>query len=333
MEAFVPTSALDGESKLPDADRCRADIEAIKQITLPPELGHWVEQYESVGRRDRFLWQWSLRAVDLTCLPCVDPSLRAANNENKVMGVMFDTLLDDVADQAKDAPFLERLLATSFEGRPCNLDSFSPHQKRYAEVTASVLQAVLTRAKTYPRYEEFEELLRFDHHQLLNAMRYSIVVNHTPQAMNLTEHDLYLAHNMHMMFYLTLDLMCSPSFDGRELGRVRSLIWYAQCMARAGNLVSTWEREIPERDFTSGVFAYAVEQDYVTIEQLLNGDSDELERQIRRHGCEQYFLIRWQEYRQRIRSMTDKIKSFDVTELIEGLDGLLRIHLGSRGLK
>jgi len=196
-----------------------------------------------------------------------------------------------------------------------------------------VWQAIITTAKNYPCYAEYADLLRFDYLQLLNAMRYSYMINQDPCLINLAEHDLYLPHNMHMMISGTLDLMCSPDFDRDELGHVRNLLWQAQCMGRIGNLVTTWERELYECDFTSGVFARALAENCVTPKQLLSGDPEVLKRQIQEHQCEDYFIRRWHQHREAIRSMAGSIKSFDVMELLQGLETLLRIHLGSRGQK
>jgi len=333
ITALAPASQKQDEADLPDPAVVRAEMAAIAQRPLSPELTGWVERYSSVGRRDPFLWNWCLKGVELTCLPCVDPQLRDQNNETKVMGVMFDVLLDDVADHAKDMTFLERLLAIPSGGARLGLDSLAPEQRRYAEFANAVWQAIINRAQRYPRYAEFRELLSFDYLQLLNAMRYATLINLAPHAINLAEHDLYLPHNMHMMVSGTLDLMCSPTFDRDELGKTRRLLWNAQCMGRVGNLITTWERELFERDFSSGVFAHAVEKAYVTPDELRNGDPEELKRRICQHGGEAFFLARWHQCRQQIRSMVGEIRSFDVAAFLGGLEQLLRIHLGSRGLK
>ncbi len=332
MEAFASKGSFHGEIELPDPARCRAEVEAIKQLTLPPELAYWVKQYQTVGHRNPYLWKWVLKGADLTTLTCVDPQLRSRNNETKVIGIILNVLADDVADSAQDPDFLEKLLAVPFEDARFNLDSLNAQQRHYAELTAAVWHTFVSRAKSYPRYEEFQQLLQFDYLQLLNAMRYSAVINRMPHAMNMAEHDLYLPHSMHMIVDGTLDLMCSPSFDASELGKMRTLLCDVQYMGRIANLITTWQRELPERDFTSGVFVLAIEQGYLSPDDLREGDPEQLRQIIQRYRCEEYFLARWQECRQRIAAMADQIKSFDVMELLDGLDGLLRIYIASRGL-
>ena len=138
---------------------------------------------------------------------------------------------------------------------------------------------------------------------------------------------------MDMMVHGTLDLMCSSDFDPVELGHVRSMLWSASWMGRIGNLITTWERELYERDYSSGVFALAIDEGYFTSEELYTLDPEEIKRRIYKFRCEEYFLMQWYQCRERICSLTSKIKSFDVMKYVQGLDSLLRLHLGSRGLK
>src|SRR5207247_1166446 len=151
-------------------------------------------------------------------------------------------LLDDVADQNGDDELLERLLTLPPSGELPDFAQFPPEQQAYARFTAEVWQEIHARAKRFPGYARYADLLRYDYLQLFNTMRYSHLLNRNPALLNLTEHDLYLPHNMHMMVSATLDLMCSPDFDPSEVGWLREAIWHAQCMGRIGNLVTTWER-------------------------------------------------------------------------------------------
>ena len=175
--------------------------------------------------------------------------------------------------------------------------------------------------------------MRYDYLQLFNTMRYSHLLNRNPALLNLVEHDLYLPHNMHMMVSSTLDLMCSPCFDVFEVGIVREAVWHGQCMGRIGNLTTTWERELGEGDYTSGVYARALAQGDVTLAQLRAGDQEQIRKAIRDGQHEAYFLERWQEHRKSILARRPRLRSFDLGELVTGLQRLICLHLGSRGYK
>jgi hypothetical protein len=210
---------------------------------------------------------------------------------------------------------------------------FATEDQAYAHFTQRVWSEIETRIQRYPRYHEFSTLLDYDYRQLANVMRYSHLSNAQPELLNLAEHDLYTPHNMHIMICSTVDLMCSPGFDWRELGRTRELIWNAQCMGRIGNLVTTWRRELDECDFTSGVYASAISHGDLQVDDLLVRDVSRIEDAITAGKHEEFFLQRWQQHRQFLLSRAARIRSFDVNHLVEGLEKLLCLHLGSRGRK
>jgi hypothetical protein len=130
-----------------------------------------------------------------------------------------------------------------------------------------------------------------------------------------------------------MDLMCSPKFDRLELALLREIVWNAQCMGRIGNLVTTWQREIGENDFTSGVFARAISCGDLAVSDLSSGNRTYIESVIQRQQHEEYFLRRWQSYRRDILSLRTRCRSFNATELVAGLQRLICLHLGSRGKK
>ena len=164
-------------------------------------------------------------------------------------------------------------------------------------------------------------------------MSYSCMVNRHPALLNVQEHDVYLPHNMQMMSFATMDLMCSPDFDRHELGKLREVIWHAQSMGRIGNLVSTWQREIADRDFTSGVFARALCEGDLTLEDLRSASPQTIDAAIRRGGHELYFLRKWEAHRKIIQTMSPSIRSVDVNALLVALQRLIHMELSSRGFK
>ncbi len=55
-------------------------------------------------------------------------------------------------------------------------------------------------------------------------------------------------------------------------------------MARIGNWITTWKRELKEGDLSSGVFAYAVSKNVVNSEELKKLNEDEIISRIENSG-------------------------------------------------
>ena len=339
LDELIELELADGE---PDSactdfliteERIAREVELLRHKQLSRQLAVWVDEYARVGCREPYLWKWCRQGTEITTLSGVRQDKYDELCDTKVLGVMFDVLLDDVADQKGDVELLEGLLRIPFAANPSNWHNLADEHREYAIFTEVVWKEVERRVKRFPRYVEFEDLLRYDYHQLLNTMRYAHLLNRFPSMLNLAEHDLYLPHNMHMMISATVDLMCSPGFDFDEVGRLREAIWHAQHMGRIGNLVTTWQRELRVGDFTSGVFAHAIIRGDLTIEQLENGDSGAIEKAIREGQHDQYFLRKWQVHRNQLKDLQDSLRSIDLRPLISGLERLICLHLASRGLK
>lgn len=317
----------------PSAEQIRQEIELAMNGQLSPAFSTWVDGYGRVGRRSSYLWTWCRRAVELTTLPCMAPEYFDHACDTKVLGVMLDVMWDDVADQSGSGALLDKLLAIPFAPVPPDFSEFSPAEQAYAEFSCRLWREIEDRARAYPRYAEFADLWRFDYGQLCNVMRYSHLLNDHPELLNLTEHDLYTPHNMHIMICSTLDLMCSPQFDRLELGKLREVIWRVQWMGRIGNLVTTWRRELNEGDFTSGVYASAISRGDLTVAELRSGDLDRIATAINVGQHEDVFLTRWQEHRRSLLAEPQRLRSFAVPALVRGFERLFCLHLGSRGKK
>jgi hypothetical protein len=299
---------------------------------IPQALQRWLRAYQRVGERGLYLWKWCLYGIELTTLPCVAASLRGANGEAKFLAAMVNVLVDDVSDKAGNARLLAALLRR-LQGGPLELADLSRGEREYARLTARVWTAVWREVERFPRYAEFKELLEYDFAQLFNTVRYSQLVRNNLYALNIEEHDLYSPHGMMLMIFATLDLMGSPGFRREEVGRLREAIWHAEWMARIGNLISTWERELADGDYTSGVFAQAIAAGDLTVADLEAGRADRIKEAIERNRYEARYLRRWRHHRERIEAMRPKLRSVDLGHVLEGLDRLLRTELESRGLK
>jgi hypothetical protein len=313
-------------------EKLQAERDLVQRVELTPAITHWHELYSQVGRRSDYLWRWCLHGVRITTLSGVLPELFSHVCDTKLASIILCVLFDDVADEHGSERLLTEMLRVTRDERQADFTGLNASERLHVEVTEAIWRDYLSRTQNYPRSDVYADLLRYDLMQFFNTMCYSQLLNSRPSLLNLTEHDLYTSHNMQMISFSTLDLMCSNGFCMNELGRLREAMWHAQCMGRIGNLLSTWQREIVSRDFTSGVFARAVSRGDLTLDQLTLGDAGTVESAILNGAHDQYFFRRWLQHREHLRFRTSQIRSIDLRPVLAGHDRFLLMHLGCRGL-
>jgi hypothetical protein len=303
----------------------------VESQQLSQTILKWIEAYSAFGPRDLYLWKWCALGIDLTTLPCVDAGLREHLRDTKLLSIMVNVLLDDIADRREPGELLAVLMDLT-RGVAVDLGRLSAEDRAYVEFTAKVWNEYWRRAREYPCFAAFERLLAYDLNQLFNSIQYSSLLNQQLGLLNVVEHDLYSPHNMMMMSFATLDLMASPQFQTTELGKLREAIWHAQWMGRIGNLLSTWQREVAVGDFTSGVFARAVALGELTIDQLQTADLAVIESSINYGEHREFYQRRWNYHRKCFQARAGEIRSLDMAGLVAGHDRFFRMHVGSRGL-
>ncbi len=316
----------------------RIDRQAVWRKSFRSDVRRWIGAYDSVGQRDGYLWQWCLHGIELTTLPCVTPVWKERLCDTKLLSVILCVLFDDVADCGERAEWLTSLLELcgqapiSRGNRVTTGAALSPYEQQHRDVVAQLWREYEERVSALPHVEELEPVWRFDLNQFFNAMRYGHLANRFPALLNSTEHDVYSPHNMLMVSFSTLDLMGSPPVPEAELGALREAVWHAQAMGRVGNVLSTWRREIADRDFTGGIFSRALQSGGVTLAELQQLSAKELEVRIRQSGQEAVLLEKWDRHRRCFTEAAQRVPSIDMAELLEGHYRFLEMHLQSVGL-
>ncbi|MFC5972074.1 hypothetical protein ACFPYI_12110 [Halomarina salina] len=166
-------------------------------------------------------------------------------------------------------------------------------------------------------------------------MDYGWLINDTPEAATPRGTDTYGPHNMTMFSYAAIDIMHSPAFAATDIGELREVVWDAQRLARIGNWVTTWERELREGDYTAGVVVKAIADDVVSIDELESPDvsDDELIERIHEAAIEQSFQDNWEEEYQSLREKTFTTNSVDLEAYVDGMTEVRDLHRASRGHK
>lgn len=330
VECLSDSSEISQRLVLVEPNNAPESVDQWEALEFPHNLLPWVTRYRQVGNRSLYLWRWCLYAVDRMTLSSVGEAWLPATRDMKFLVGMFNCLIDDVIDHDHNPRLFRALLSLFHGGTPVGE---SEEEQKQAEFVTEVWNEIWRRAGELPRFAEFKTLLEFDLRQVATTVEHSDLMSQLPEMVNQIEHDLYSAHGMTVTVAATIDLMASPDFDRKDLAGLRSLLWHAESMARIGNLVSTWEREIPDGDFTSGVFMEAVWRGLLKPEQLRSDNQEELKATIIQSDIEADFLRKWEHHRKQVRSLGSKLKSVDIENYVGRLDQLLESELFSHGRK
>jgi len=310
-------------------------LQEINRVELPDRIAKLVDEYEALGgERDRFLWQWIYSLFPAFTLSSVPEEHREHVRNQKMVLTMFVTVLDDLVENQGDR-------ATFEEARRLvqNPDAVDPSRVAVSDEYFAFIEHLWTAFSEglddAPREEEFDDVFDYDCRQTLNAMDYSAVVNENPRIANLGGAEHYDAHNMVMFPYADVDLMYSPGFDIADFGTVRDLLWDLQEMARIGNWLTTWEREVAEGDYTAGIVVLALQEGIVSPAELRDAEDDSaavIDR-IKSADLERQFRDRWADRYRAVRDREFDTQSVDLDALVDGMETVFQYHEASRGYK
>jgi len=279
-------------------ERIKKEVEAVQKTNLPPEIQQLLREYKKVSQSDRkeYVWKWLYRTANIVILPTIEKKYRKSLANIKFLIFFFTGLLDDIADKNKlqNKKLLKELLKVPFNATSIQFGHLNQKEKTYIKFALKVFKKIGNTFKKYPRYKEFEEILAYDITQLLNTIKYSYLVNRNLYLINKTEYWLYMPHNMTVMINITIDLMCSPKFNIRHLGKLRELCWEIQKIMRIANWLGTWEREIYDSDFTSQVFGYAIDEGIITSDDFQKKDKSNIISKIKSADIEKSLLKEWE---------------------------------------
>ncbi|WP_336021767.1 hypothetical protein [Halobellus salinisoli] len=335
-----------------DGDRAVALLESVRDHELPPVLRELVAEYQSLdGARPWFMWRWVHRLAPKNTVPVVDNDRRETVATDKTILVLFITVLDDLLESQSDYETFEvvcELVRSGIGGGPVgtprpdssvNESVDGAINEAYVAFARSVWETLLDRLERSPSFDRYAPLFRFDVRQITTAIEYSALVIDRPDLATATDLRHYEVHNMGMNSYLDIDLMhASVDYTG-ELDALRAVVDPAQRMARIGNWLSTWERELREGDVSSGVVVAALEGGLVDADQFTRreneavADVEESIDRIRAADIERELLDEWNEEYRRLVSLSDRVDAVDMDQFVAGTKDVLRYHLASRGLK
>lgn len=328
-------------AELTDQDRSRELLQEIENHILPPVIDDLIRDYHQFeSARPQFMWKWVHKLAPENTLPCVDSTYTEKVPIDKTIAILFITLLDDLLEKEQDNTTFQVASHIPFEREksPITETFHEEYNRDYVAFTQRVWDLLIERIQRSPDYDTYSELFRYDVKLANNAIEYSNFVTHHPELATTQELERYESHNMMMFAYADIDLMHTRNGVGDDFAKLREAIWHAQLMARIGNWLSTWERELTEGDYSAGIVVYALENGIISSDELKALDSDkrnveEFIDRVHAKNVEEIFIERWYEQYSKLREIDSELHELDLTRFIKGTKEVFRYHLASKGLK
>lgn len=305
--------------------------------TLSDRVRPIADAYDDlIADRDRSTWRWFDAVEPEFRLSCVDDEHGRRVRDAKVLATMFITVIDDVAECHGDRATLEELLLVPFESRPAD-PTRAGVDAAYVRFQQDLWDALLECYAASPRADEFADLFRFDVRQALQSVDYSALLARYPGLAGERELRTYDVYNMMLFPFADIDLANARAFESSELSTVRDVVAHGQRMARIGNWIASWERELAEGDYSSGVVIRALESGVVSHEELrairdepIDATVDPVVERIRDSGIEAEFVDEWRHEYDAATDYCDLIETVDVRAYIEGFEPIFRSQLARR---
>lgn len=308
----------------------KALFEKVKKFELSKDVTKFVEDYDRVfGERNKFEWKW-LGAVfkeSGVTLSTIDKRYIDSITDCKILFCLLYIMVDDIAEVHKDEKTLQKML--EILRNDTNNEIIKKNEK--LSLLNKLWNHLKNKISTFPRYEEFKDIFMYDFKQVLNSAEYSMLINKNPEVINKTELEIYDSHGMVVFLINGLDLMVSPEFDKNELSHLRSILWHAQQIARVGNSLGTWKREIKEKDLSSGVIGCAISKKVVDLNDINELDEHDLITKIEDSDVLKYFNEKTIKEKEEINSIKKNVKSVDLDAYMNGLKNMLDFHLACEG--
>jgi len=325
----------------PTPEDIRKLISNVMATELPDELAAFAARAgQTPWDRGIFIWKWvyfllRVRSPGST-LSSVPEGSRADVALAKSCMAMAVVLIDDIADNVRDPALLDVLVQIPL-GPVTVPEKFNPTQQQITELVSDLFATVYSLLEKSPCWKNIEKVWYFDLGQVLTSFQYSELMGDVPQIINHTENKAYSCHNMTFFLCADIDLALSPDSEWLEdLGHIRELIWHCQNMGRIGNWVTTWERELNEKDLSSGVVTYSVSERIISLQQFLSdisNDKRSVKQNIVKHNIEEKLSEHWEQHCKKAIETSTLIKHIDGKEYVDGMINLAYYQLAGRGLK
>lgn len=311
----------------------KEELDSIVQNIRSHELNDLIcasaRRCAEISKRPTDLWKWCSEGVSRTTLSSVPPEWCNPAQSIKLLSIILFTTIDDIADVLKDRTLMRDVLRQVF-GQSISDNGDNSQQSnpsKPVDQLGDLWKFIKKYIQTFPRYLELKHLFYFDYSNLLRTVEHAMLVNERPELINEIEGVFHQGYGVHIIPNLTFDLMCSPTLDANEIGKIREIGWFAQQMCRIANWLVTWKLELRDKDYTSGVVALALKRGVINVTDLKARNGEELIERIEKSDVENELLSLWGKYWTQVHENSNISHAIDVSKYLEGIEYFFKMQV------
>lgn len=309
---------------------------SINDWELTPETLYWVNRLENMessystifAHRTRYLWAWIETAFQLTSLKIPNEySLLAHSLKCRI--IFLAILLDDICDveQSEKQLYMGLSILTGFVP---SKDGDTLYLLIY-DLWVSISHDI----ENTPNYN----LLCQDIRQACKKLSDSFVYGLSALKRLLAGEKIWhfylniIPHSNCIYLAGLIDLLYTPLLSSIDLGVAKHLLENTQKMAQIGNWLSTYEREVKQNDFSSGVIIFGLEKgwlNYNQIQQPINVESVMIA--IKKSSADNSLLNMWKTLQNESYTLQQQCDSHLFQGYVKSFSTLLSMQMGSIGL-
>ncbi len=304
-------------------------VQSIAKVEFLPEWSPFIKRFHQIqqlypamyAHRTDYLWKWVQAGFEITSLKNPPNTL---SHSLKCRSFIIVVLIDDICDVAQNENDFEKCVAI--------LDGVTPDKGcDLYRLIYDVWHSVQHDIKKTPNYSSLKHELDDGYKRLIESFRYGLSISNCQTV----DWDTYIEITQdasHVYLAGLMDLLYIPNLSISQISQFKTVFLQTQKMAQIGNWITTWKREIKQRDFSSGVIVYALENNWINRDALENMDSETLIRHIKQCPSEQYLLDMWQKTRMDVVQLSNQIKSPLLDGYVDSFSVIASMQLAASGL-
>jgi hypothetical protein len=308
-------------------------IKAIKLLELYPSMQAIIDQFEPLRKkypsiyphRNFYLWQMSQACYQIVSLKLPDADFLQSNSL-KCQFAFINILFDDICDLGRDKAVFDKCVL-ALKGQ-INQD----HPELYkliADAWSSLQQAI----EQAPNYVLLQPVLEDAYKKWISSFEYSITIQQgSSPEQKWEDHLEIISHTGTLYVNGLIDLLFVPNLSSNQIPPAAELFLRTQKMIQLGNWVATWPRELGQKDFTSGVFIVALENGWITWNDLNNNPLEEIEQQIQNSPVESQLWNLYEQLRVESHRIAKEAQLPALDGYVDSFSGLMFILLASTRL-